>query len=116
MQPNDPLGARDRAGGRRPPFPRPCAGHILLQVDAAAEAARRAAANGLRVGFLTGLKFDWLSGVMAVVTILSRSSPDLAAGLMRGKIDPALLRPGPNARAPAIVSRVARLRMTDHEA
>ncbi|WP_419728833.1 hypothetical protein [Lichenicola sp.] len=53
---------------------------------------------------------------MAVVTILSRSSPDLAAGLMRGKIDPALLRPGPNARAPAIVSRVARLRMTDHEA
>ena len=81
---------------------------ILLQVDAAAEAARRAAEpprTAFVLGFLTGLEFDWLSGVMAIlheeipdaeVTVLSRSSPDLAAGLMRGKVDVALLRPERN--------------------
>ena len=81
---------------------------ILLQVDAAAEAARRAAEPPRAtfvLGFLTGLEFDWLSGVMAIlrdeipdaeVTVLSRSSPDLAAGLMRGKVDLALLRPERN--------------------
>lgn len=56
---------------------------ILLQVDAAAQAARRAAKparTAFVLGFLTGLEFDWLRGVMAV---LSRSSPDPAAGLMR---------------------------------
>lgn len=81
---------------------------ILLQVDAAGEAARRAAAPPRRdfvLGFLTGHEFDWLPGVMAIlreeipnaeVTVLSRSSPDLADGLMRGKIDLALLRPERN--------------------
>ncbi len=81
---------------------------ILLQVEAAGEAARRAAApprTDFVLGFLTGYEFDWLPGVMAVlhesipdvqVTVLSRSSPDLAAGLMRGKIDLALLRPERN--------------------
>ncbi len=81
---------------------------ILLQVDAAGEAARRAAAPPRRdfvLGFLTGHEFDWLPGVMAIlhedipeaqVTVLSRSSPDLAAGLMRGQIDLALLRPERN--------------------
>ena len=78
---------------------------ILLQVDAAGEAARRAAEPSRTefiLGFLTGLEFDWLHDVMAIVreqipdaeiTVLSRSSPDLAAGLMRGKVDLALLRP-----------------------
>ncbi|MCW6508875.1 LysR family transcriptional regulator [Lichenifustis flavocetrariae] len=81
---------------------------ILAQVDAAGEAARRAAAPPRAefvLGFLTGHEFDWLPGVMTIlreeipeaeVTVLSRSSPDLAAGLMRGKIDLALLRPEPN--------------------
>ena len=81
---------------------------ILLQVDAAGEAARRAAApskTDFVLGFLTGHEFDWLPSVMAIlreeipnaeITVLSRSSPDLAAGLMRGKIDLALLRPERN--------------------
>ena len=82
---------------------------ILLQVEAAGEAARRVAAppcTEFVLGFLTGHEFDWLPGVMAIlrdeipgvdVTVLSRSSPDLAAGLMRGKIDLALLRAERNA-------------------
>ncbi len=77
---------------------------VLLQVEAAGEAARRVAAPpraDFVLGFLTGHEFDWLPGVMAIlheelpdaqVTVLSRSSPDLAAGLMRGKVDLALLR------------------------
>ena len=77
---------------------------ILLQVDAAGQAPRPAAAptrGDVVLGFLTGHEFDWLPDVMAIlreeipnaeVTVLSRSSPDLAAGLMRGKIDLALLR------------------------
>lgn len=81
---------------------------ILLQVDAAREAARRAAEpprTAFVLGILTGYEFDWLPGVMTIlrgeipdadVTVLSRSSPDLAAGLMRGKIDLALLRPERN--------------------
>lgn len=81
---------------------------ILLQVDAAGEAARRAAEPpraAFVLGFLTGHEFDWLAGVMAIlreeipdveITVLSRSSPDLAAGLMRGKVDLALLRPERN--------------------
>jgi LysR family hca operon transcriptional activator len=78
---------------------------ILLQVGAAAEAARRAAEparSTVVLGFLTGLEFDWLAQIMAIVreeipdaevTVLSRASPELAAGLMRGRIDLALLRP-----------------------
>ena len=81
---------------------------ILLQVDAASEAARRAAEpprTEFVLGFLTGQEFDWLQSVMGIlrdeiphaeVTILSRSSPDLASGLIRGKIDLALLRREPN--------------------
>ncbi len=86
---------------------------ILLQVEAAGEAARRAAAPpraDVVLGFLTGHEFDWLPGVMAIlheeipdaqVTVLSRSSPDLAAGLVRGQVDLALLRPERN--APGVV-------------
>jgi LysR family hca operon transcriptional activator len=77
----------------------------LLQVEAAAEAARRAAQparTSFTIGFLTGYEMDWLPAVMGIlraelpsteVVIRSQDSPDLAAGLMRGKIDLAFLRP-----------------------
>ena len=86
---------------------------VLLQVEAAIEAARRAAAPAkisFVLGFLTGYEFDWLPAVMRImrdelphteVVILSLSSPDLADGLMRGKIDLAFLRHEVN--APGIV-------------
>jgi len=53
------------------------------------------------LGFVTGYEFDWLPAVMRIlrdelpsteIVILSLSSPDLADGLMRGKIDLAFLR------------------------
>jgi LysR family transcriptional regulator, hca operon transcriptional activator len=77
----------------------------LLQVEAAGEAARRAAQparTSFAIGFLTGYEMDWLPAVMDIlrselpstaVVIHSQDSPDLAAGLMRGKIDLAFLRP-----------------------
>jgi LysR family hca operon transcriptional activator len=86
---------------------------VLLQVEAAIEAARRAATPAKAsfvLGFLTGHEFQWLPAVMAImrdelpnteVVILSQSSPDLADGLMRGKIDLAFLRHERN--APGIV-------------
>jgi LysR family hca operon transcriptional activator len=86
---------------------------VLLQIEAAIEAARRAAVPAKAsfvLGFLTGHEFEWLPAVMAImrdelpnteVVILSLSSPDLADGLMRGKIDLAFLRHERN--APGIV-------------
>jgi LysR family hca operon transcriptional activator len=77
----------------------------LLQVEAAGEAARRAAQSArasFAIGFLTGYEMDWLPAVMEIlraelpsteVVIHSQDSPDLAAGLIRGKIDLAFLRP-----------------------
>jgi LysR family hca operon transcriptional activator len=77
---------------------------ILLQIDAAVEAARRAAQPGktsFALGFLTGYEFEWLTPVMTILrdhlpdtemVIHSLSSPDLAAGLLRGRIDLAFLR------------------------
>jgi LysR family hca operon transcriptional activator len=77
----------------------------LLQVEAAGEAARRAAQPAraaFAIGFLTGYEMDWLPAVMAIlraelpsteVVIHSQDSPDLAAALIRGKIDLAFLRP-----------------------
>ncbi|GKQ53088.1 LysR family transcriptional regulator [Bradyrhizobium sp. Ce-3] len=77
----------------------------LLQVEAAAEAARRAARpekSAITIGFLTGYEMDWLPAVMGIlrsklqsteITIRSEDSPDLAAGLVRGTIDLAFLRP-----------------------
>lgn len=82
---------------------------VLLQVEAAIEATRRAATpakTSFVLGFLTGYEFDWLPAVMRImrdelpnteVVILSLSSPDLANGLMRGKIDLAFLRHEQNA-------------------
>jgi LysR family hca operon transcriptional activator len=77
----------------------------LLQVEAAGEAARRAARPArasFAIGFLTGYEMDWLPAVMEIlhaelpsteVIIHSQDSPDLAAGLLRGKIDLAFMRP-----------------------
>jgi LysR family hca operon transcriptional activator len=82
---------------------------VLLQVEAAKVATLRAATPckaSFVLGFLTGYEFEWLSAVMAIireqlpnteVIILSQSSPDLADGLMRGKIDLAFLRHERNA-------------------
>jgi LysR family hca operon transcriptional activator len=76
----------------------------LLQVEAMVAATRRAATPEKAkfvLGFLTGYEFEWLAAVMDImreelpnteVVILSQSSPELAAGLMRGKIDLAFLR------------------------
>jgi LysR family transcriptional regulator, hca operon transcriptional activator len=80
----------------------------LLQVEAAAEAARRAgqpARSVFTLGFLTGYEMEWLPAVMALlrealpnteVVIHSQSSPELAVSLMRGRIDLGLLRPEKN--------------------
>jgi LysR family hca operon transcriptional activator len=77
----------------------------LTQAEAASEAARRAAQPArasFAIGFLTGYEMDWLPAVMGIlraelatteVIIHSQDSPDLAAGLIRGKIDLAFLRP-----------------------
>ena len=76
----------------------------LTQVGDMVEATRRAAMPAKAtfvVGFLTGYEFEWLAAVLGImrdqlpateVVILSQSSPDLAAGLMRGRIDLAFLR------------------------
>lgn len=86
---------------------------VLAQVEAAIAATRRAASPAKMsfvLGFLTGHEFEWLPAVMAImrdelpnteVIIHSLSSPDLADGLMRGKIDLAFLRHERN--APGIV-------------
>jgi LysR family hca operon transcriptional activator len=88
---------------------------VLLQVEAAVEATRRAAApakTSFVFGFLTGYEFDWLPAVMRImrdalpsteVVVLSRSSPELADGLLRGKIDLAFLRRERNASGIAFV-------------
>jgi LysR family hca operon transcriptional activator len=90
----------------------------LLQVEAATEAARRAAQSArasFAIGFLTGYEMDWLPAVMSIlraelpnteVVIHSQDSPDLAAGLIRGKIDLAFLRP--EKRAPGLKFRPLR--------
>ena len=77
----------------------------LLQVEAATEAARRAAhppRTSFALGFLTGYELDWLPAVMEIlrpelaateVVIYSQDSPELATALVRGKIDIAFLRP-----------------------
>lgn len=81
----------------------------LLQVEAAGEAARRAAQpakTSFALGFLTGYEMEWLPAVMGLlrdelpnteIVVHSQSSPELAANLVRGKIDVGLLRPEKNA-------------------
>ena len=76
----------------------------LLQVEAAGEAARRAAAperTAFVIGFLTGHEVVWLPQALRIlreeapgieITLSSQPSPDLAGALMRGKVDVAFLR------------------------
>jgi LysR family transcriptional regulator, hca operon transcriptional activator len=108
----------------------------LAQVDAAGEAARRAAQPAKQtfaLGFLTGQEMDWLPEAMRIlrdelpnieVTVSSQYSPDLAAALMRGKLDLAFLRPEPNVdltfktvtKEPLIVIMPSDHRLASHEA
>lgn len=79
----------------------------LAQVDAAVEAARKAAQPSRRtfaMGFLTGHEMEWLPRAMGVlssqlkeieVTVSSDYSPDLAEALIRGRLDIAFLRTEP---------------------
>src|SRR5467141_3753626 len=79
----------------------------LMQVEAAVEAARRAAQPAKKtfaIGFQTGHEMNWLSQAMHVlrdelknidVTISSDYSPDLAEALARGRLDLAFLRVEP---------------------
>ncbi|HLB08429.1 MAG TPA: LysR family transcriptional regulator, partial [Gemmatimonadaceae bacterium] len=88
----------------------------LAQVDAAREAARRAARpsrTSFALGFLTGQEMDWLPEAVRIlhdelpsieITISSHYSPDLADGLMKGAIDLAFMRP--EAHAPELAYRV----------
>jgi LysR family transcriptional regulator, hca operon transcriptional activator len=76
----------------------------LAQVDAAREAARRAAQpakQSFALGFLTGKEIDWLPEAIRLlrdelpnieITVSSQYSPDLADALVRGKLDAAFLR------------------------
>ena len=78
---------------------------VLAQVEAAGEAARRAAQPAkpsFALGFLTGQEMDWLPEALHIlrdelpnieITISSQYSPDLAGALVRGKLDVAFLRP-----------------------
>src|SRR5580765_4125567 len=79
----------------------------LMQVEAAVEAARRAAQPAKKtfaIGFQTGDEMNWLPRVMHVlrdelknieVTVSSDYSPDLAAALARGRLDLAFMRVEP---------------------
>jgi len=79
----------------------------LMQVEAAVEAARRAAQplrKTFAIGFQTGHEMNWLPKAMHVlrdelknieVTISSDYSPDLAEALVRGRLDVAFLRVEP---------------------
>jgi LysR family hca operon transcriptional activator len=79
----------------------------LTQVDAAVEAARRAAQPSKQrfaVGFLTGQEMIWLPHAMHIlrqelpnieVSVFSDYSPDLAEAVARGKLDIAFLRAEP---------------------
>jgi LysR family hca operon transcriptional activator len=80
----------------------------LSQVDAAVEAARRAALPAKRrfaLGFLTGLEMKWLPRAMQLlhqdmstvdVTVSSDYSPDLADAVARGRLDLAFMRAEPD--------------------
>jgi LysR family hca operon transcriptional activator len=76
----------------------------LLQVEAAGEAARRAARPekaAFVIGFLTGHEVVWLPEALRIlreeepgveITLASQTSPELTGALMRGKVDVAFLR------------------------
>jgi LysR family transcriptional regulator, hca operon transcriptional activator len=107
----------------------------LAQVDAAVEAARRAARparKSFAIGFQTGHEMNWLPKAMHVlhdelknihVTISSDYSPDLAEALARGRLDIAFLRVEPTFdlsyevvdHEPLIVLMPSDHRLTSHE-
>ncbi len=80
----------------------------VTQVEAAGEAARRAASPAkpaFAMGFLTGQEMDWLPEAMHVLrnelpnidlVVSSHYSPDLATALVKGKLDVAFMRPEAN--------------------
>jgi LysR family hca operon transcriptional activator len=85
----------------------------LLQVEAAGDAARRAAQPekpAFVLGFLSGHEMVWLPDALRIlreevpsieITLLSsQSSPELAGALVRGKVDVAFLRR--EAQAPGV--------------
>src|SRR6202522_1056669 len=108
----------------------------LMQVDAAVEAARKAAEPARKtfaIGFQTGHEMNWLPRTMHVlrdelkniqVTISSDYSPDLAEALVRGRLDVAFLRTEPTFdlcyevvdREPLIVLMPSDHRLTSREA
>jgi LysR family transcriptional regulator, hca operon transcriptional activator len=77
---------------------------VLSQVNAASEAARRVAHPSkpcFKVGFLTGHELKWMPEALRIlrdelpnidVMVSSQTSPLLAEGLSKGKIDAAFLR------------------------
>jgi LysR family hca operon transcriptional activator len=77
----------------------------LSQVEAAGEAARRVAQPAkvsFVMGFLIGTEMEWFPEAVRLlrdelpnieVTLASQNSPELAAGLLAGKLDVAFLRP-----------------------
>src|SRR6266403_1662032 len=79
----------------------------LAQVDAAVEAARRAAQPARKtfaIGFQTGHEMNWLPKSMNLlrdeltniqVAVTSDFSPDIAEALLRGRLDVAFLRVEP---------------------
>ena len=107
-----------------------------MQVDAAVEAARRAAQPARKtfaIGFQTGHEMNWLPRAMHVlhdelkniqVTVSSDYSPDLAEALARGRLDLAFLRVEPGYdleyhvvdREPLIVLMPSDHRLTAREA
>jgi len=107
----------------------------LMQVDAAVEAARKAAQPARKtfaIGFQTGHEMNWLPKAMHVlrdelkniqVTVSSDYSPDLAEALVRGRLDLAFLRVEPGYdlgyavvdREPLIVLMPSDHRLTDKQ-
>lgn len=89
---------------------------VLLQVDAARDAARRVTRPDKRsfvLGFLTGQEMIWLPETMRILQndmpntefkVLSQSSPELAADLLRGSVDVAFLRK--DERVPGLAFRL----------